>query len=625
MRTGFIFLGCVLLCQFVLAQRKDSIVLSTVSVYGARESRYLAGSSVQALDSSLRANENSRHLGEVLSLQFPVYFRNYGNGMLSGISMRGTSPQHTAVLWNGINITSFSLGQADFSILPAAAFDDVSVHEGAGSARFGSGAFGGTVLLNSRSPSTNTMTVSQEAGSFGRYFTSFAAQVSTGRWGFKTRAYNLVSKNDFLILSTDQRQQHAGFRQSGVLQDIEYRFSASKTISTHYWYHDANRDIQPPVGQANSQDHQQDRNHRLSVRYLDRSRLGLLSLYGGYVNDVIVYDGSRGTVARWITGGRHEVTVAGNTHLQVGAEWNHITGWIPNYPGGEAKEDRYDFTAAAQQDIGTRLSVAINLRQPVVSGFNAPFLPYFGADYGLIKTHTRELKIRGSVSKNYRVPTLNDRYWVGAGNKNLLPETTHAGEVGLVWKSRTLELSGTAFAQRVDEWIEWVPAANGVYRPQNVKQVLAEGLEVKIGFRQTAGSWTFIPQGSYQMTRSVTTQAPASERYTVGKQLIYTPRNTASAFVQVEHRQYSGMISAQYNGIRFTDSGNSPAYALPAFAVINASAGRFWIIRDHRLDVRVLIRNLLNLDYQLYSGYALPGRNYNFQLTYLFTNKSPLK
>ncbi len=231
------------------------------------------------------------------------------------------------------------------------------------------------------------------------------------------------------------------------------------------------------------------------------------------------------------------------------------------------------------------------------------------------------MKIRGSVSKNYRVPTLNDRYWVGAGNKNLLPETTHAGEVGLLWKSRALELSGTGFAQRVDQWIEWVPGANGVYRPQNVKQVLAEGLEMKISFRHTVGSWTIIPQASYQATRSVTTQAPASEGYTLGKQLIYTPRNTASAFVQLDHRQYSGMISVQYDGVRFTDSGNSPAYALPAFAVVNVSAGRYWKPGDHRLDLRLLVRNVFNLDYQLYSGYAQPGRNYNVQLTYLLTAK----
>src|SRR5947209_4205122 len=117
MRAGLFFLSLTL-CQYSLAQLKDS-VLRQVTVYGLPEEKFLHGSVIISIDSTLKARESSRHLGELLSLQLPIYFRNYGNGMLSSISMRGTSPQHTAVLWNGININSFSLGQADFSILPS--------------------------------------------------------------------------------------------------------------------------------------------------------------------------------------------------------------------------------------------------------------------------------------------------------------------------------------------------------------------------------------------------------------------------------------------------------------------------------------------------------------------------
>ena len=151
MRTGFVFFWCSMLCACCFAQRKDSVILKQVTVYGLPDEKYLTGSSLILLDSSLKSHDRSRNLSEILSLQLPIYFRTYGNGMLSSISMRGTSPNHTSVLWNGININSFSLGQADFSILPAIAFDEVKIHEGAGSARFGSGAIGGTVLLNSTS------------------------------------------------------------------------------------------------------------------------------------------------------------------------------------------------------------------------------------------------------------------------------------------------------------------------------------------------------------------------------------------------------------------------------------------------------------------------------------------
>ena len=143
----------LIFAAFTVKAQGDSIVLKSVTVYGLPEEKYLAGSSIIQLDSTLQTQQESHHLGELLTFQMPLYFRNYGNGMISGISMRGTSPSHTAVLWNGININSYSLGQADFSILPAVAFENVKVHVGGGSARFGSGAFGGSILL------TSTMTL----------------------------------------------------------------------------------------------------------------------------------------------------------------------------------------------------------------------------------------------------------------------------------------------------------------------------------------------------------------------------------------------------------------------------------------------------------------------------------
>ena len=178
--------------------------------------------------------------------------------MVSSPSFRGTTAQQTAVIWNGININSFSLGQADFSILPIAAFDEVRVHSGGGSARFGSGAFGGTVLLNSSAQQPSLITIKQETGSFGRFFTSAKASFESNRLTSSTSLYRLQSKNNFPIQGLDERQDHASFYQQGVVQDLSYGISADKSIDLHYWYHDADREIQPPVGKHNSTDEQQD-------------------------------------------------------------------------------------------------------------------------------------------------------------------------------------------------------------------------------------------------------------------------------------------------------------------------------------------------------------------------------
>src|SRR5688500_6756660 len=197
---------------YAVNAQQDSILLEAVTVYGLPEERYLTGSSVHSLDSAVLHQESNRHLGDALAEQLPIYFRNYGSGMISGISLRGTSPSHTAVLWNGININSFSHGQADFSILPSDAFGDVKVHTGGGSARFGSGAFGGTILLNSSLTEGNAFSISQDVGSFGKYFTSLKNSSVIGKWRLATKFYHVVSENNFKILATGERQQHAWYR-----------------------------------------------------------------------------------------------------------------------------------------------------------------------------------------------------------------------------------------------------------------------------------------------------------------------------------------------------------------------------------------------------------------------------
>jgi iron complex outermembrane receptor protein len=239
-----------------------------------------------------------------------------------------------------------------------------------------------------------------------------------------------------------------------------------------------------------------------------------------------------------------------------------------------------------------------------------------------VKNDRSEWTLKASLSKNYRIPTLNDRYWQNAGDLKLLPEKSYAGEIGWNLRIGKTVFSNTWFAQRVDDWIQWSPDATGNFRPKNLKQVLAEGIEFKMHSKVKMGGTTVAPMATYQLTRSVTTEAVPSEQYTVGKQLIYTPKSVASLYLQLSRGTYSADFSAQYSGVRFTEAGNSPIYALPSLVVCNLSAGKHVTIRRHALDLRLSARNIFNSDYQLYAGHAMPGRNYTLQLTYQLKSTS---
>ena len=97
--------------------------LSVVTVRATLPERFLAGQKIQRINSTTLLQFRFGLLTDLLQFNTPLAFKSYGPGQLATVSFRGTSANHTAVLWNGIDINQPNLGQTDFSTLPVAGFD----------------------------------------------------------------------------------------------------------------------------------------------------------------------------------------------------------------------------------------------------------------------------------------------------------------------------------------------------------------------------------------------------------------------------------------------------------------------------------------------------------------------
>jgi iron complex outermembrane receptor protein len=396
-------------------------------------------------------------------------------------------------------------------------------------------------------------------------------------------------------------------------------------IKLDYWLHDADREIQSTTGDQNNPvgqgDQQQDRNNRLSISYQQNNRIGLLKAGGGVVSDRIVFNENPGDVLRYTAFVNHQYRFANQWNIQLGADWNHIIGKLEEY-GGDPIEDRTDVTASLQREF-SRVRMSVTLRQPFITGIEAPLLPYAGAEFLLVKNKDHSVRLSANASKNFRAPTLNDRYWQNAGRKDLRPETSHATEIGLTWQHQTFKLSSSAFYQVVDNWIQWTPTSgSGVYRPENVKQVNARGFENAIEYHWAGEALSIRIKGTYQFTRSTTERALEAEIGSLGKQLIYTPLHTASGFFITQVKSWSFNLLAQYSGKRFTESTNAPGYSLKPFAIADLSLGKSFVAGRSSFQTRGTVKNIFNTTYQLYSGRAMPGRHYNLQISYQLNHKS---
>ena len=104
--------------------------LGEVRVRALGPEQFAVGSTRMVLDSAELAQYRGGSVAEVLQARTPLALKNYGPGNLATIALRGTSAQHTAVLWNGLNIMLPTLGQNDFALLPLAATTRVAIQPG---------------------------------------------------------------------------------------------------------------------------------------------------------------------------------------------------------------------------------------------------------------------------------------------------------------------------------------------------------------------------------------------------------------------------------------------------------------------------------------------------------------
>jgi iron complex outermembrane receptor protein len=629
----------ILWASFALAipgyAQKDSIALDPVVVRGFIPQKFMSGLKVQRIDSSSLAQVRFQNISDVLSAYTPIAFKNYGPGQLSTASFRGTSANHTAVLWNGLNINAPTLGQTDFSTIPVAGFDQLSVQYGSAASVVGSDAVGGSILLGSDASTTPFhVSVGRQEGSFNNRQTQANLRYAlplNAQWTFsgKTALYDGRMNNDYpkptrntyALLPTETFQK-------GIVQDLFLHSRNDREISAHVWLTDNKLTLTPDDVQGREMT--RTTAYRTMVRYQVRT----LTLRTAWVRDIIDY--AKGDLSR----PDHSVTdkfasrIEKDFTLNIGAEvnpvliktggeWTHYRSRVPGYAQSTVSENRTDFFLLTRWQPASRITTSINLRQGLVTGFNPPFTPSVGIEYDLIEKTLYTLVLKGSYGRSYRVPTLNERYWKDLGNPDIRPETGWNKELGLeqTWKAAfggTLHASATFYHNRIKDWTYWNPSKN--YRVENLQQVLARGIELQLSYQHRSGPWRTGLDAGYAFNRS--NQEKAYDNYSqdiVGKQLVYVPEHTANANASVQFKSTKLTGQVQAASKRYTTFDNSQF--LDGYGLVNLLAETTFAFYKFKLVLQGQVRNVTDTFYLNVRNNAMPGRSFAVSLTFSYDSQ----
>jgi outer membrane cobalamin receptor len=133
-----------------------------------RERPDTTGGATTTISRTMIDASGQRDVGALLDQQSGVLVtRRGGPGGPATVSIGGSTANEILVLVDGVRLNSPMTGEADLSLIPLAQVESITIVRGAEAARFGGGALGGVVLIETRRPTGTMLSAEARGGSRG--------------------------------------------------------------------------------------------------------------------------------------------------------------------------------------------------------------------------------------------------------------------------------------------------------------------------------------------------------------------------------------------------------------------------------------------------------------------------
>lgn len=620
---------CIVFNSTVHAQSIDTLLhqLNEVSIIENKQQTIETSKKTSSIDSITLARYNTNSIADLLSNQSTIHVKTYGNGNIATTSMRGGNSNHTALLWNGLNIQNAMLGQADLSILPTLFFNDVHLEYGGGSAMWGSGAIGGSIHLQNKTQFNQGFKTKLQisTGSFNTKKIATGVLLSYKRISSNTKIYYNSSKNNYQYKDTTDKENpnkqisHADYIAKGLMQELSFLINSNQTLNIRAWYNNTFRNL-PSFTAITSKKHQEDDNLKLNADWNYSKRNLNSTIRIGYFNDQLNYIDSNANVLVSQSKIKTFIIESDNTVNYKNHKINfgiNFTNYDSNLLSKEATKDNlYNyklnklavFVAYKISLLKSKLNYNLAIRKE----FNSQtFIPFTG-NTGIHYQFSKLLAAKINANKSFRQPTLNDLYWTPGGNPNLQPEDSYEIDGGLELKYKknnfNILIEGTYFNRHVTNWIIWLPSGNTNWSPKNIAQVYSRGTETKTEFSYSKKDIfiKLILNTSYVL--STNQKATSENDNSVGRQLIFTPRYNGQGTLIMSYKKLSLLFNNNYTGYRFTSTDNTSW--LNPYYIANFRCSYNYSFSNMNVDVFGNINNLFNKNYVVISNNPMPMRNY---------------
>lgn len=574
------------------------------------------------------------NLAEGLKQNSALFVRSNGSNGVATLSVRGTSSSQSKVYWNGLDITPPNLALIDLSLLQSKPWESLEIDYGAGSLPLGSGSIGAALNLNTQweGRGKRKSFLSLGGGSFGRQEYQGWAAYGKGKLRAQTSMSYSGINNDFQyrLPGENQRlrtQENADFDQFHAQQSLNYRINGYSFLNTNVWYTRTERSLpRIQLSQNALFDRMTDENvfwnneyqrHFKDQKFIFQSQLGMVASSNRFQialqdeidrNDFQSFQGQlrlKTMEDNWFNGeiawqGRMD-QVQSDNYLQTEKRWQNALYGNMGF------------------DLGDHNSAKLQLRSEIIDQDWAPLTGSFTWYPHFIKVPNFGQHL--SISRNYRVPGLNDIYWQELGNPDLEPEESYQLNLGLDY-----QLNKSAFSMLwelhsyymwVDNWIQWVPQ-NNIWRPLNLKTVHNYGLDFiwKTGLNREI--WAIEGTLKYQFLQSEV-RSSLNRPESIGNQIAYNPSHSVYFNPSFRYKQARLSYNLNYTDRVFIDEANQ--YYMPGYLLQDLQFSYRHYLNKHSLVFNFSLHNLGDIDYQVIAWRPEAGIHYRIGLQWFFSEK----
>jgi outer membrane cobalamin receptor len=583
-------------------------------------------------------------VSDVLRQMGGVSVRDYGGmGGMKTVSIRGLSPQHTAVLLDGLPVSNSQAGQIDLSRFAALAMETVRLHIG-GADRILSpamlGAYSGSVELESR---LTGYEASVKYGSWNTLEAGVLSRHATLLYRHTDGDYPFTLRNGAREERLDRNHGRVDAAQMTLPWTTRWSGSSAKEFRLQsslqgYYSH---RELPGAVIYYNNGGTEQLWDLNLSAQTRLEGRLSekwnltaaLKYNYGWnkYFDAMLVTEGAEGT-------SRYRQN---EYYLNAGISWQpvrelqlalvHDAQWAllrTNLQNGEqpdrqimwnALRARYHYSHLRVEGelLYTRESRMESQRDETL-GNASEWTPSAAFVYRPWLCH--DIFVRASWRRSFRLPSFNDLYYYRLGNHDLRPEKATETNLGLTWGkekgSWKWSLTADFYYNRVVDKIVAFPTTFA-WRMTNFGRVdisgidLGGNLECSLGRSSLNGTFHVNWQDAGDKTETGSNLAAATA-------IPYTPACTGNAALSCRTPWLTLGWTLQWMGERYSNVMESERYRLEAFAEQGLTLSRTLLLKGAELSLRASLLNAFDSQYEIVQFYPMPGRRFQLGLAARF-------